>query len=360
MLKILKQRWWKFLAVLLLLFSASAALLIPLSSGIKKISPETIQTGKVQQIDVYGYNSTYTPNDPSLVMILKNDKLQFCASSIKVINPTHFVAEFDLPDNIEIKGGSDFFNAIVNNNSDGSSLMRRAITIEQSEEINGESFVQKNFCDSAVELKLPNHLTFPYREILYESIRNLFFHVPMWFAMTLMLLVSFISSIKFLRKGTLVWDLMARHAAFTGLFFGFLGLSTGMVWANFTWGAPWVNDPKLNGAAVGILIYLAYFILRGSVSNPLIKSKIAAVYNIFSFVLFIVFIFILPRMTDSLHPGSGGNPGFNTYDLDNTMRPVFYTAILGYFMLGLWLCSLLVRIDLIKESRTEKQLENEN
>ena len=33
--------------------------------------------------------------------------------------------------------------------------------------------------------------------------------------------------------------------------------------------------------------------------------------------MMIVFIGILPRMTDSLHPGNGGNPGFNSYDLDN-------------------------------------------
>ena len=37
-------------------------------------------------------------------------------------------------------------------------------------------------------------------------------------------------------------------------------------------------------------------------------------------------IFVLPRMGDSLHPGSGGNPGFNTYDLNTQMRWVFYPA----------------------------------
>jgi heme exporter protein C len=54
-------------------------------------------------------------------------------------------------------------------------------------------------------------------------------------------------------------------------------------------------------------------------------------------------------MTDSsLHPGNGGNPGFNAYDLDSRLRMVFYPAILGWTLLGVWLVSLRVRIKRIK------------
>ncbi|WP_315816878.1 hypothetical protein [Paraflavitalea speifideaquila] len=28
---------------------------------------------------------------------------------------------------------------------------------------------------------------------------------------------------------------------------GVLGLITGMIWANYTWGTPWNNDPKQLG-----------------------------------------------------------------------------------------------------------------
>ena len=51
----------------------------------------------------------------------------------------------------------------------------------------------------------------------------------------------------------------------TGLVFGVLGLITGAIWANYQWGEPWSGDPKQNGAAIALLIYLAYFVLRGSV-----------------------------------------------------------------------------------------------
>jgi heme exporter protein C len=66
-----------------------------------------------------------------------------------------------------------------------------------------------------------------------------------------------------------------------------------------------------------------------------------------------VLIWILPRMTDSLHPGNGGNPGFNSMDLDNRMRLVFYPAIIGWTILGFWIADLRIRVKLIEQQIEE-------
>ncbi len=184
----------------------------------------------------------------------------------------------------------------------------------------------------------------PALAILHETIRNLFFHVTMWFGMMIILFVSLIYSVKYLSAFSMKNDIIASEAANTGMLFGILGLLTGMVWARFTWGDWWVNDPKLNGAAVTMLIYLAYFVLRGSLDDEAKRAKVSAVYNIFAFTMLIVFLIVLPRMTDSLHPGSGGNPGFSTYDIDENMRMVFYPAIIGWTLIGVWITQLRVRI----------------
>jgi heme exporter protein C len=117
-----------------------------------------------------------------------------------------------------------------------------------------------------------------------------------------------------------------------------------MVWANYTWGTPWHGDPKQNGSAITALIYLAYFILRGSLDNQEQRARLSSVYSIFAFAAMIPLIFIIPRLTSSMHPGSGGNPGFNMYDLDSSMRRVFYPAVIGWILLGVWISSLLIRI----------------
>ena len=62
----------------------------------------------------------------------------------------------------------------------------------------------------------------------------------------------------------------------------------------------------------------------------------------------IVFIGVLPRMTDSLHPGNGGNPAFGNYDLDSNMRLVFYPAVIGWILIGSWIAQLRFRIKLLE------------
>ena len=188
----------------------------------------------------------------------------------------------------------------------------------------------------------------PRLAILNESIRNLYFHVPMWFGMLTILGVSVVYSIKYLGNPTLKNDIIAKEAANVGILYGILGLLTGMTWARFTWGAWWVNDPKLNGAAIGMLIYFAYLVLRSSFAEQQQRARISAVYNIFAFVTLVPLLFILPRLTDSLHPGNGGNPGFGAYDLDSNMRMVFYPAVLGWIGLGIWIMMLRVRLENLK------------
>ena len=188
----------------------------------------------------------------------------------------------------------------------------------------------------------------PAQFILHESIRNLYFHVPMWFGMMTILCISLIYSIKYLNNSNPECDIIATQAAHTGMLLGTLGLITGSLWARYTWGAWWVSDTKLNGAAITMLIYLAYFVLRGSIDEEQKRARIASVYNIFAYVMLVVFLMILPRMNDSLHPGNGGNPGFNKYDLDSNMRMIFYPAVIGWILLGVWILSIRIRIEKLK------------
>jgi heme exporter protein C len=184
--------------------------------------------------------------------------------------------------------------------------------------------------------------------ILNETIRVLHFHVPMWFGMILLLLASVVYAIKNLSNPSPKNDIYSLEFANVGVAFGVMGIVTGMIWANFTWGEPWSNDPKQNASAIGILIYFAYFILRGSIEDENTKARISAVYNIFAFAILIPLLFILPRLTDSLHPGNGGNPGFNAYDLDSKLRKVFYTAVIGWSLIGFWIATIRIRMRLVQ------------
>jgi heme exporter protein C len=187
---------------------------------------------------------------------------------------------------------------------------------------------------------------------MQESVRNFFFHVPMWFGMMILLLTSVVYAIKYLRKPDPLYDYYSQAYAATGMVFGILGLVTGSVWARYQWGSFWSGDPKQNGAAIAVLIYLAYFVLRGSMNEDEKKRRIGAVYNIFAFFMLFPTLWILPRLTESLHPGgqgSEGNPGIDGRDMDMNMRTVFYPAVIGWTLLGVWISTLQIRLQILTE-----------
>ncbi len=350
MMFLLKQRWWKFLCIPLLIYALTAGILIPLGPGILNVNPASTPRGSTISVDINCYNTHFKEDDRSLNVLLKNDNNLICNNFTTVISPTQLNVEFGIPPDLRTDGKKDFYNLIVYNEQDGTFFLSSAFAVERTDTVKGISLK----CTTILNVVPAAGTTFPYREILYESIRNLFFHVPMWFTMIFLMLFSFICSILFLSGNNQQYDLLASTAAGVGIFFGTLGLLTGMLWANFTWGAPWVNDPKLNGAALGMLIYFAYFVLRGSLADRQTRAKVSSVYNIFAFVIFIVFIKIIPDITDSLHPGGSGNPAFKDYDLDSTMKPVFYSAAAGFIILGMWIFSLTARFRLLLHLQSEK------
>ena len=189
----------------------------------------------------------------------------------------------------------------------------------------------------------------PDLDIVHQTIRNLYFHVCMWFVMITMLSISVVNSIQYLARFNLEKDTVAKEASLIGIFFGMMGIVTGMIWAQFAWGTWWVNDPKLNGAAVGLLVYFAYMVLRKSLDDPHKRARISAVYNIFAYVIFILFILVLPKLSGvSLHPGDGKESIMPVMSMDNNLRIVFYPAILGWILLAYWILNLRIRYIKVK------------
>src|SRR5699024_6332300 len=194
----------------------------------------------------------------------------------------------------------------------------------------------------------------PEIDILKETARNLFLHVPMWFAMTICFVAGFVYSIKYLNSRNLEIDRKAESATQIGLLFGLCGLFTGSLWARFTWGTWWTfAAPRMNLAALGMLIYVAYFILRTAFNHPEKQAKIAAVFNIFAATTIPFLFYIIPRQLPSLHPGAEGNPAFSEITAPQ-LRYVFYPAVIGFIALSIWLYDILFRYKTVKH-----QLENQ-
>ncbi|HWJ25807.1 MAG TPA: hypothetical protein VNS32_04640, partial [Flavisolibacter sp.] len=84
-------------------------------------------------------------------------------------------------------------------------------------------------------------LDVPRVRILNETIRNLYFHVCMWFSMMILFIISVVHAVKYLNTNNLKYDILSRQYAVVGIVFGILGYATGMFWASYTWADP--NNP---------------------------------------------------------------------------------------------------------------------
>ena len=190
-------------------------------------------------------------------------------------------------------------------------------------------------------------LNIPRVEMLEHTARNLYFHVPMWFTMMALTTLSAVHAIQALRTGSTLSDIRSSTAALVAVVFGLLGLVTGSIWAHYTWyegtNIWWNFDPKQTMAAVQVLIYCAYFALRGALDDPQKRARIAAVYNVFAFTTVPFLLYVLPRQLESLHPGAEGNPAFSDIT-DPIMRVVFYPAVIGFIGLGWLLYTQRVRL----------------
>ena len=344
----MKRNWWKFLCVILLVFTLFAGLLIPLAPGFFITSNTVVPTFSGPfTVKVLGYNTRFKENEKTFSACLTNwensKAINICPSAVRVIDDKH--AELDFPPVSRID--SLFFGLTVYNAADGKMYVHSAIFTSDTMKGGIEPV-----CHPEIKNSKQDHFAFPFRDVLYESMRNLFFHVPMWFCMIALLSWALWNNFRYLRGFDLKYDTKANQAVNTSLVFGLLGLLTGSVWARSTWGAWWVDDVKLNGTAITMLAYLAYVVLRNSMEDEHKRARVSAIYSIFAYVMMIVLIGILPRLksSDSLHPGNGGNPGFSKYDLDNTMRMVFYPAVIGWSLLGVWIMTIRIRIQKIKLS----------
>ncbi len=343
--------FWKWATIIILVYVFMAGWIVPLKPGIIGVKPDRATAGKQVILKVRGYN-TFFMKDRDQVrawLRLKGDTV-IQAQRIEVQDDRYLSAVFYIPSAFPIQQDAYPLSLVLDHPTDGSSVLPNAIFISPSAEPDSAETAlwYKNKID---HVHKQAGIRFPFRNILAETIRNTYFHVPMWFSMIILFGISAWYSLRYYRLGLMNDDQKSTAFVRVGLIFGLLGLVTGMLWAKYTWNAYWSWDVKQNMSAIALLIYAALMVLRTSIEDEMQRARLSAGYNMFAFILLIPLLFIIPRMTDSLHPGNGGNPAMGGEDLDNTMRMVFYPAVIGWILLGIWISQLIYRIDILKRNQ---------
>lgn len=338
--------WFKIITVVLLFYVFIAGMWRPLNPGIKELSPISVLSGSDCKIEVQTYNTQFSQGEITAYLKLDSN-YAIVSNQVRVNSPFSCTIDFSIPSRFPDGQKSSNVTLIIADKSIGTFVRPDAIWIDKDTAASGSN---TNIWKSGLINQLPasSELGFPFRLILEETIRNIFYHVPLWFSMFIMYSIAAFLGLRFIRKNKPEDLLKSYSYNKVGFYFGILGLLTGSVWARFTWGTFWTGDIKLNMTAIAMLIYAAYFILWNSFKDDQMRGRISSVYSIFAFIAMIPLIFVIPRLYDSLHPGNGGNPALGGEDLDNTLRTVFYPAVIAFTCLGLWLVNLTYRLNRIK------------
>ena len=177
-----------------------------------------------------------------------------------------------------------------------------------------------------------------------------YFHMGCNAATGIALLLTFLSSILYLVTRSRIWDIVAVSAVELGIAFGFGILASGSIWAKSTWNAWWTWDPRLTSAAITLLIYVAYLMLRGAVDDPGRRARFAAVYGVFAFIS-VPITFASIRLWRTIHPvlGSSGGSAQGAFDSSPNISMAFRYSMLAFSILAITLLIHRIRLEWLKE-----------
>lgn len=178
-----------------------------------------------------------------------------------------------------------------------------------------------------------------------EVYRIFYFHWPSALVTFLAYAFAMYQAMRYLNSKDLEYDYKSATAAMLGTIFCVMATVSGSVFAKFAWGSFWNWDPRETSITVVLLIYLAYFSLRSAVNDPVKKANLSAVYAILGFIAATFAIFIWPRITPGLHPGSpGGASSAKFITMSGTTLAVVLPALAAFIILYGWIYSLTVRV----------------
>lgn len=165
-------------------------------------------------------------------------------------------------------------------------------------------------------------------EGLGNTVRLAFFHIPTAWVSVLAFILSAYWAYCYLKTREFVYDIKSAVAAVLGFAFSLIATISGSIFAKLTWGAYWNWDPRQTSIFVLLLIYGAYLTLRSSIEENEIRARLCAVYSLLASVSVPFLIFIIPRLTYSLHP----EPLINStgkFHMDAGMLYVLLAAVIG-------------------------------
>ncbi len=174
---------------------------------------------------------------------------------------------------------------------------------------------------------------------LQYSQRIFYFHLPANIMCFVSFFIYFVAAIGYWRTRQRRWDILMVASLELGLFFTFIGVITGSIWARYAWNTFWTWDPRLTTVTIMLVLYIAGLMLRNATEDPSRKAALTAVFGIIGFVNVPIVYFSTRWFPRGLHPVIFGSNG-NASNLQGFMN---ITVLTCTFTIGLLFTYLLIQ-----------------
>lgn len=131
--------------------------------------------------------------------------------------------------------------------------------------------------------------------------RIFYFHVGTAWVGAAAFFVSLAAGVAYLRKPNRNLDILSLASVEVGLLFLTVTIAAGSIWGKPAWNTYWEWSPRLILITIAWLMYVAYFMLRGSIEDEERRGRFAAVYVIAAFIS-IILAYGSIRIWRDIHP----------------------------------------------------------
>jgi hypothetical protein len=225
------KHWYKILGSISLLYACTFSLYQALDPALVVADTTKLSSGQ-NRIELAGHYTHF--NDVQTIAGIRIGDY-FFEGKVQTIDNGKLALTLELPDTLP--SNAILFKAY--NSADGELILNQACSL-------GNIALDTTATDSSwvknSKLEKYTGVGFPNLPILNETIRNLMWHVPMWFTMFFIMILSFANSLKLLNlkessnrlDNMLKFDMRSTLLNEVGVLFCVLGLLTGSLWARYT------------------------------------------------------------------------------------------------------------------------------
>jgi heme exporter protein C len=179
-----------------------------------------------------------------------------------------------------------------------------------------------------------------------ELAKIFIWHFPCPMIAVTMLAINAWASLMFLRTQDRIWDERAVASQELAYMFSILTMATGMLFSKIQWGAWWQWDPRQTSFLLVLMIYGAYFVMRGAFPDAERRASNTAAFSLAAILPAMFLIFVFPRLPQvvSFHPSDSIMKGKIKGEYGYAVVTVM--ALLAF--LTAWLYRLRVRVGLLE------------